>query len=242
MRVARIDAAKAGRPIVFLHEALGSIALWRGFPADLCARTGRPGVVYERVGHGQSDPLPAKREIGYLHQEAAALLELMDALEMPSADLVGHSDGGSIALLAGALAPGRFGAIVTMAAHVRVEAVTLAGIRAAAAAYRDTDLRQRLQRYHGANTDALFASWAETWLSAPFADWNIEADLKPLVARVLALQGENDEYGTLDQLARIGRAVGGPCETWEVPGAAHQPHLQASEAVLARVASFFAIA
>jgi pimeloyl-ACP methyl ester carboxylesterase len=240
VQVAHVNADGVGRPIVFLHEALGSIALWRGFPADLCARTQRPGLVFERLGHGQSDPLKAKREFGYLHDEAAALLALMDRLEMPSADLVGHSDGGSIALLAGALSPRRFGAIVTMAAHVLVETVTLDGIRAAAAAYRDTDLRQRLMRYHGANTDTLFAAWADTWLSAPFADWNIESELKPVVARVLALQGENDEYGTLDQLARIGRAVGGPCETWAVPGAAHQPHLQASEAVLARVASFVA--
>jgi len=240
VRVAHLNAAARGRPIVFLHEALGSIALWRGFPADLCNLTQRPGLVYERIGHGQSDPLKAKRQIGYLQDEAAALLGLMDKLSMPSADLVGHSDGGSIALLAGAKAPQRFGAIVTMAAHVLVETATLDGIRAAASAYRDTDLRQRLARYHGTNTDALFAAWAETWLSAPFANWNIEADLKPVAARVLALQGENDEYGTLDQLARIGRAVGGACETWAVPGAAHQPHLQAREAVLARVASFLA--
>jgi pimeloyl-ACP methyl ester carboxylesterase len=215
VRVAHLNVAARGRPIVFLHEALGSIALWRGFPADLCNLTQRPGLVYERIGHGQSDPLQAKRQIDYLQDEAAALL-------------------------AGAKAPQRFGAIVTMAAHVLVETATLDGIRAAASAYRDTDLRQRLARYHGTNTDALFAAWAETWLSAPFADWNIEADLKPVAARVLALQGENDEYGTLDQLARIGRAVGGACETWAVPGAAHQPHLQAREAVLARVASFLA--
>jgi pimeloyl-ACP methyl ester carboxylesterase len=240
VRVQRVNEAAAGHPVVFLHEALGSIALWRGFPQALCARLARPGLVYERHGHGQSDPASGPRQPRYLHDEAQNLLALMDRLGIAEADLVGHSDGGSIALLAGAAAPRRFGAIVTIAAHVYVEELTLAGIRAAVDAYASTDLRLRLARYHGAQTDALFAAWAQTWLSAPFADWNIEADLKPLVAPVLAVQGENDEYGTLDQLRRIGRAVGGPCETWEVPGAAHQPQFQAADAMLARLAAFLA--
>ncbi|MCZ8310455.1 MAG: alpha/beta hydrolase [Magnetospirillum sp.] len=238
VRVQRLNEAAAGRPVVFLHEALGSIALWRDFPAALCARIARPGIVYERLGHGQSDPLPGPRAPRYLHDEAQALLALLDRLDVAEADLVGHSDGGSIALLAGAAAPDRFGSIVTIAAHVYVEELTLAGIRAAVELYKTTDLRRRLSRYHGAQTDALFAAWAETWLSAPFAAWNIEADLKTLTAPVLAVQGENDEYGTLDQLRRIGRAVGGSCETWEVPGAAHQPQFQAAEAMLARLAAF----
>jgi pimeloyl-ACP methyl ester carboxylesterase len=240
VRVQRIGESAAGRPVVFLHEALGSIAQWRGFPAALCARVARPGIVYERLGHGAADPLPGPRTLRYLHEEARNLLILLDRLGMAEADLVGHSDGGSIALLAGAAAPGRFGAIATIAAHVHVEDLTVAGIRAAVELYKTTDLRSRLARYHGAQTDALFAAWAETWLSAPFAGWNIEADLKPLVAPVLAAQGENDEYGTLDQLRRIGRAVGGSCETWEVPGAAHQPQFQAAEAMLARLAAFLA--
>jgi len=240
VRVQCLNEAASGRPVVFLHEALGSIALWRGFPAALCARIARPGIVYERLGHGESDPLPEPRAPRYLHDEAQTLLTLLDALGAAEADLVGHSDGGSIALLAGAAAPDRFGAIVTIAAHVYVEELTLAGIRAAVELYKTTDLRRRLERYHGEQTDALFAAWAETWLSAPFAGWNIEADLKPLVAPVLAVQGENDEYGTLDQLRRIGRAVGGSCETWEVPGAAHQPQFQAQEAMLARLAAFLA--
>jgi pimeloyl-ACP methyl ester carboxylesterase len=240
VRVQRLNESAGGRPVVFLHEALGSIALWRGFPAALCARIARPGIVYERLGHGQSGPLPGPRALRYLHDEAKMLLTLLDLLGVAEADLVGHSDGGSIALLAGAAAPNRFGAIVTIAAHVHVEELTLAGIRAAVELYKTTDLCRRLARYHGEQTDALFAAWADTWLSAPFRAWNIEADLKPLVAPVLAVQGEDDEYGTLDQLRRIGRAVGGPCETWEVPGAAHQPQFQAAEAMLARLASFLA--
>jgi pimeloyl-ACP methyl ester carboxylesterase len=122
---------------------------------------------------------------------------------------------------------------------VFVEPVTRQGIEAAVAAWRATDLPVKLARHHGAGAEALFFAWADIWLSGPFAFWNIEAELAPLTARLLALQGADDEYGSPDQLARIARAVSGPCETWLVPGAAHQPHLQAREAVVARLVSFF---
>jgi pimeloyl-ACP methyl ester carboxylesterase len=228
-------------PLVFLHEGLGSIAQWRDFPAALCAAANRPGIVYERFGHGRSSPPAALRTPAYLHAEAATLAAVLDALSVPKADLVGHSDGGSIALLAGARTPARFGRIVTIAAHVMVEDVTLAGIRAAQLTYAGTDLRARLMRYHGEGTDALFRAWADTWLSAPFRTWNIEAELRTLTAPVLAVQGEADEYGTIDQLARIKAAVGGPCATWAVPKASHHPHLQARAEVLDRLAAFLRV-
>ncbi len=237
LHAVRIDGP-AAPPLVFLHEGLGSIAQWRDFPAALCAAAARPGIVYERFGHGRSSPMAGPRTTGYLHEEAGTLIGLLDALSVPKADLVGHSDGGSIALLAGAREPARFGRLVTMAAHVLVEDVTLAGIRAAQLTYAGTDLRARLMRYHGEGTDALFRAWADTWLSAPFRGWNIEGELKLLTSPVLAIQGEGDEYGTLDQLARIKKAVGGPCVTWAVPKAAHHPHLQARAEVLDRLAAF----
>lgn len=228
-----------GLPLVFLHEGLGSIAQWRDFPDALCAAARRPGFVYERHGHGASGPIPEKRRADYLHREATILGSVLDAAGIDTCDLLGHSDGGSIALLAGALAPHRHPRIGTMAAHVFVEKVTRAGIEAAVEAWRTTDLEAKLARHHGAGTRALFFAWADIWLSGPFAFWNIEKDLVPLTARVLALQGEKDEYGSPDQLARIARSVSGPCETWLVPDAAHQPHLQARDAVLARLAGFF---
>lgn len=234
----RIDGPKAP-PLVFLHEGLGSIAQWRDFPAALCAAAARPGLVYERFGHGKSSPLIGQRTPAYLHDEAATLLDVLDALQIQRADLVGHSDGGSIALIAAARYPARVGRLATMAAHVLVEEVTLAGIRAAQLTYSGTDMRERLARYHGEGTDALFRAWADTWLSPPFRNWNIEADLRTLDAPVLALQGEADEYGTLDQLARIKAAVRGPCATWAVPHAGHHPHLQARAEVLDRLAAFF---
>lgn len=230
----------AGTPIVFLHEGLGSIAQWRDFPDALCAATKRPGFVYERFGHGASDPIREKRRSDYLHREARLLGEVLDAAGVASADLLGHSDGGSIALLAGALDPTRYARIATMAAHVFVEPVTRKGIEAAVDAWRTTDLETRLAKYHGAGAKPLFFAWADIWLSAPFAFWNIETDIRPIGARLLALQGADDEYGSPDQLARIARAVTGPCETWLVPGCAHQPQFQARETVLAKLASFFA--
>lgn len=234
------DAA-SGTPLVFLHEGLGSIAQWRDFPDALCALARRPGFVYERHGHGASAPIREKRRADYLHREARVLADVLDAAGIEDCDLLGHSDGGSIALLAGAFAPHRHKRIATMAAHVFVERVTREGIEAAVAAWRTTDLEAKLARYHGAGTRDLFFAWADIWLSGPFAFWNIEKDLAPLTARVLALQGANDEYGSPDQLARIARSVSGPCETWLVPDAAHQPHLQAREAVIARLAGFFRV-
>jgi pimeloyl-ACP methyl ester carboxylesterase len=232
-------ADASGTPLVFLHEGLGSIAQWRDFPEALCAAARRPGFVYERHGHGASAPIREKRRSDYLHREALALGDVLDAAGIGDCDLLGHSDGGSIALLAGARAPHRHARIATMAAHVFVEKVTRVGIEAAVEAWRATDLEAKLARYHGAGTRALFFAWADIWLSAPFAFWNIEAELAPVTARLLALQGEKDEYGSPDQLARIARSVSGPCETWLVPAAAHQPHLQARDAVLARLAAFF---
>jgi pimeloyl-ACP methyl ester carboxylesterase len=233
--------AAAGTPIVFLHEGLGSIAQWRDFPEALCAATRRPGFVYERFGHGASDPIANKRRSDYLHREARLLGEVLDAAGIAAADLLGHSDGGSIALLAGAFNPTRYGRIATMAAHVYVEPVTRAGIARAVEAWRTTDLKQRLARYHGAGTEALFFAWADIWLSAPFAFWNIEADIRPVGARVLALQGADDEYGSPDQLARIARAVTGPCGTKLIPDCAHQPQFQARDAMLDLLARFFAL-
>ncbi|MCA3246297.1 MAG: alpha/beta fold hydrolase [Azospirillum sp.] len=229
-----------GTPLVFLHEGLGSIAQWRDFPDALCVAARRPGFVYERPGHGASAPIREKRRVDYLHREARLLGDVLDAAGIAACDLLGHSDGGSIALLAGAMNPTRHARIATMAAHVFVEKITREGIEAAVAAWHTTDLPAKLARYHGAGAQALFFAWADIWLSGPFAFWNIEGDIAPCAARVLALQGAADEYGGPEQLARIARALPGRCETWLVPGAAHQPHIQARDAVLAGLAGFFA--
>jgi len=241
LAVARLRPERpvAEPPLVFLHEGLGCIAMWKDFPAALCARVGREGVVYDRWGYGRSEPLDRPRTPRYLHEEAELFLSaVLDGLGISNAVLFGHSDGGTIALLFAAAWPERTAAVVTEAAHVLVEEITLAGIRAAVAAYAATDLRRRLARYHGDKTDTVFRAWHETWLSPGFRDWNIEAELRRIGAPTLVLQGEDDEYGTPAQVAAIAAGVAGPVETALLPGCAHVPHHQARAAVLELAAGF----
>ncbi len=231
--------AAAGPWLVFLHEGLGSIAQWKDFPAALCAELGLPGLVYERWGFGRSEPLDGPRTSRYLHDEAlCSLPDVLLACGIDDYVLVGHSDGGSIALIHAAAYPEGPRAAVTEAAHVFVEDVTLAGIRAAVEAWHGAGLRGRLARYHGAQVESTFAGWADTWLSEAFREWNIEAELPGIRCPLLVIQGEGDEYGTLAQVEAIARTVSGPAETLLIPGCGHVPHFQAREAVLAATADF----
>jgi pimeloyl-ACP methyl ester carboxylesterase len=241
LAVARLRPERpvGGPPLVFLHEGLGCIAMWKDFPAALCERVGREGVVHDRWGYGRSEPHDRPRTPRYLHEEAELFLPaVLDALGIPKAALFGHSDGGTIALLFAAACPERTAAVVTEAAHVFVEEVTLAGIRAAVAAYAATDLPRRLARYHGDKTDTVFRAWHETWLSPGFRDWNIEAELRGVRAPTLVLQGEDDEYGTPAQVAAIAAGIKGPVEMALLPNCAHVPHHQARAAVLELAAGF----
>lgn len=237
----RPDRAVSEPVIVFLHEGLGSIAMWRDFPERLCARLRLQGVVYDRRGHGRSEPLDRPRTPDYLHDEARVTLpEVLSGLGIERPILFGHSDGGSIALLYAAAFPEAVAAIVCEAAHVFVEAETLAGIRSAVKAYRTTRLRERLARHHGEKTDRLFEAWATCWLSPAFASWNIEAELPRIICPTLILQGEDDEYGTPAQVAAIMCGVRGPAESTLLPGCAHIPHLQAQDAVMPLAERFIA--
>lgn len=232
-------------PLVFLHEGLGSITQWtaRGIdaPALLVAATGCPALVFERQGYGRSDPLGAARHPGYLYDEAFdALPRTLDAAGVDRAVLIGHSDGGSIALLFAARFPDRTDRLVSEAAHVIVEDVTLAGIRDAKAAYdaAGSRLKAALQRHHGDRTDAVFAAWADAWLDPVFAGFDMRDQLAGITAPLLAIQGDGDEYGTPRQLELIAEGVAGPVETWLVPDCAHVPHHQAADRVLPRIARF----
>lgn len=232
--------AGAGAPtLVFLHEALGCIAMWKDVPARLSAMTGLPALVYDRHGHGLSGALTAPRDAAYLDRESFAILPgVLNACGVSDPILVGHSDGGTIALLYASRFPAR--AVITEAAHVFVEAVTLAGVREAVEAWRDTDLRDRLARYHGAKTEALFFAWADTWLSDAFASWNIEDCLPRITSPLLAVQGEDDEYGTARQVGAIVNGASGRSRSLVLPDCRHVPHLQAAERLLPLIAAFVA--
>lgn len=237
----RIDppgGAAPGSPVmVFLHEALGCIAMWKEVPERLVAMTGLPALVYDRHGHGLSDPMPRPREPDYLDRESFDVLpRVLAECGVTDPILVGHSDGGSIALLYASRHPVR--ALVSEAAHLFVEDVTLAGIKQAAATWRETDLPQRLAKYHGDKTEALFSAWADCWQSEPFTSWNMEAALPGVSCPALVIQGEGDEYGTKAQVDAIVSGMSGPASVMIVPACNHIPHFQASDLVLPTVAEF----
>lgn len=228
----------ADRPVlVFLHEALGCDTMWRGVPETISRATGLPYLSYDRLGHGRSTPLPGSRDERYLEVEAFEVLPaVLEACGVTEPILIGHSDGGTIALMYAS----RHGVrgVISEAAHVFVEEVTLAGIRAAVGAWRTTDLRDRLARHHGDKTDALFDAWAETWLSKAFRSWTVESCLSGVQAPCLVVQGEDDEYGTVRQVEAIAAGVSGPATPLLVSGCRHIPHLQAADRVLPAIAEF----
>lgn len=223
--------------IVFLHEGLGSIGLWKSFPHALCAATGLPGLIYERQGHGDADPLTSwPRPVRYLEHEAEHVLpRVLAAAGVERFVHVGHSDGGSIALLHAALRPAGLLGVATEGAHVFVEAETLAGIEEARTAFVSGRLRPKLARWHGRNTDSVFWAWNSTWLKPAFAHWTMTERLPSIRTPLLVIQGADDEYGTPRQVEAICNGSGGPAAGVIVPDCAHVAHHQATDVVLARM-------
>ncbi|THF60830.1 alpha/beta fold hydrolase [Pseudothauera rhizosphaerae] len=236
-----IPGLRPGAPaLVFLHQGLGCADMWRDFPAQVVAATGCPALVYSRYGYGRSEPRSTPRGVDYLHVEALEVLPaLLDALDIHDPVLVGHSDGGSIALLHAAEARRRVRGLVVMAPHEFVEELTLAGIRDARQAwFDDPKLRERLARYHPDAKDVFF-TWNDTWLLPEFRAWNIEACLDRIACPVLAIQGEDDEYGTLRQIQVIAEHVA-DTELLALADCRHSPHRDQPEAVVEAIARFVA--
>lgn len=246
LNVRRIPAGGAGAPatIVFLHDSLGCIKLWRDFPDRLCALTGCSGLIYDRQGYGESSPFTDKRGLDYLEREGDVLVEVLRREgEQRKFILFGHSDGGSIALIAAAklgagVAPAVVG-VITEGAHVFVEDVTLDGIRAAVA--EKAQLLPRIRKYHGEKSEAVFDAWADTWLKPEFRDFNMEHFLPAISCDVLVIQGEVDEYGTEAQVNAIIAGVSGARKhKLMVPGVGHTPHRDAADFVLEACTNFIA--
>jgi pimeloyl-ACP methyl ester carboxylesterase len=234
----RIEAAAPSRPtLVLLHEGLGSVAMWRDFPGRLAHATGCNAVVYSRYGYGGSDPLRGDRAVRYMHDEAlVALPELLDRLAIPRPILVGHSDGGSIALIHAGAGIRPVAGVVTLAAHVLVEDVSVTSIAAAKVAWETTDLRAKLARYH-ADVESAFWGWNRIWLHPDFRAWNIEEYLPGIACPVLAIQGEDDEYGTMEQMRRIGAQVK-DVELVALEDCRHSAHKDQPAAVLDAITRF----
>lgn len=234
-----LEAVVPGKPtLVFLHEGLGSIRQWRDFPLQVVRATGCRALVYSRYGYGQSDVLAEPRlGVDFMHREALeALPELLAKLAVERPLLVGHSDGASIALIhAGAGHAVR--ALALMAPHVFVEPICVESIRKASAAFEQTDLASRLGKYHR-DPRKTFHLWADVWLEPEFLQWNIAACLPDIACPVLAIQGEDDEYGTMAQLEAIRRGVRGRCEVVKLAACGHAPFRDQPRATLEALAKF----
>lgn len=238
LEVRRIAGLDQGAPtLVFLHEGLGSVSMWRDFPDRVVEATGCAAMVYSRYGYGKSDVQREARKPDYMHVEALQILpELLRLLSIEEPVLVGHSDGGSIALIyAGAGNPAR--GLVAMAPHVFVEDVGVKSIAEAKIAFETTDLPERLGRHH-ADAAKTFRGWNDIWLHPDFRSWNIEQYLPRVFCPLLVIQGFDDEYGTMAQLEAIAKQAGGPVELLRLADCRHSPHRDQPEAVLEAIARF----
>ena len=225
--------------LVFLHEGLGSVAMWRDFPARVAQATGCRSLVYSRYGYGQSDVLEAPFGTDYMHREAQqALPELLAELEIHQPVLVGHSDGASIALIhAGSGNP--VAGVIVMAPHCFVEDISIASIAAARTAALGTDLLQKLARYHR-DAAKTFWGWNDIWLHPDFRAWNIESCLPAIRCPILAIQGEDDEYGSRAQLEAISAgAINSPdVDLLALADCRHSSHKDQPEAVIGAIVEF----
>ncbi len=223
--------------MVMLHEGLGSVALWKDFPQRLASRTGSGVLVYSRYGLGNSDRLLEKRPVEFMHHEGEVVLpELLDKLDITRPIVLGHSDGGSIAIIFAGKYPDRPRALILEAPHVFVEDLSVASITEAKVAYLTTDLPQKLGRYHQ-HVDGTFWGWNDIWLDPEFRQWNIEEYLPAIRCPVLCIQGEDDEYGTIAQVEAIKAGVPAT-EILILPNCKHSPHRDQADATLARMAEF----
>jgi pimeloyl-ACP methyl ester carboxylesterase len=226
-----------GLDLVMLHEGLGSVSMWRQFPEQLARVTGCRTLAFSRHGYGSSSPLDAPRRVDYMHEEARIWLPaILERLEIRRPVLFGHSDGASIALIHAAMPGSDVAGIIALAPHVKVEELTVRSIAAAKAAYLDTDLRARLSRYH-ADVDSAFWGWNRIWLDPAFRNWNIEALLPSVRCPLLAIQGEDDEYGTMEQVASILRAVANS-RLLALPACRHAPHRDQPQEILKAAQEF----
>jgi len=226
--------------LVFLHEALGHIRMWKQFPQRVAEATGCDVFVYERLGYGESSPITLPRADDYLVPEGEQRVgEVLDAAGIEDVILIGHSDGGTITLIAASVLGERVKAIITEAAHLYADHLTLAGIREAVARYNNSDLPERLARYHGDRTDLLFRAWSETWLreschqNMDFSQW-----LPGINCPALIIQGKDDQYGVPEQVTDICGGIGDNATALYLEGCGHVPHLEAEQLTLEAMVPF----
>jgi len=225
--------------LVLLHEGLGCVSLWRDFPRELAARTGFGVFVWSRGGYGRSDRIELPRPLDYMTREATERVPgVLDAIGLRRGVLLGHSDGASIAAIyAGSVPDPRVRGVILMAPHFFTEPEGLAAIAAARTAYEQGDLRARLARHHD-HVDVAFRGWCDAWLDPRFMSWNISDCLEGLRVPSLAIQGENDQYGTQRQVQEMVLRSAAPVEVALLPACGHSPQFEQTEMTLAAIAGF----
>jgi pimeloyl-ACP methyl ester carboxylesterase len=243
----RLEYAWHGPPpeeaptLVFLHEGLGCVGMWRDFPAELAERTRCGALVYSRVGYGGSDPVSLPRPLSYMHDEGRRVLPAMlAAAAVRRALLVGHSDGASIALLHASTAPARprVEALILEAPHVFCEEVSIQSIRRVREEWERGTLRAALERWHGPNVEGAFLGWNDAWLDPGFRAWNIESCLPDVLVPVLVVQGADDEYGTVRQVEAIQHQCAAPVRGEILEGCGHVPHRDQREQTMSLMQEF----
>lgn len=244
-----LNAHFADAPIaLFLHEGLGSIAMWKDWPQTLCDALGYRGIVYSRPGYGRSTPRPADERwpVDFLARQAFDVLPaLLDALDVSAAErsrmwLIGHSDGGSIALYYAAAFPRALAGAVVIAPHTFVESISIDAIAQTLAAYRETDLRRKLAAYHD-DVDSAFFGWNTIWLDPAFRSWTLFDELCAIECPLLAVQGHDDEYASMAQIDSIKEHVP-HTELLRLDACGHSPHRQKPVALTAAIVRFVASA
>ena len=240
----RLEIAEWGPPdgpcLVLLHEGLGSVGLWRDFPAKLAVATGWRVFAYSRAGYGRSSDVSLPRPLDHMSRESAVVSAILDHIGANDAVLLGHSDGATIAAIyAGSVSDRRVRGLILMAPHFFAEAEGLQAIRRAREAYEQADLRDRLARHHD-HPDSAFYGWNDTWLAPEFKDWNVADCIDHWRIPVLAIQGRNDEYGTLAQIEEIENRIYAPLEVVVLDDCGHAPHLEKKAETLNAISGFCA--
>lgn len=234
-----IGDANSKNLIIFLHEGLGSVAQWKNFPEKVCAEAGAYGLIYDRAGYGKSSGDLTNRQVNYLHLAADELDEIITHIAPKGYDIIlyGHSDGGSIALIYAANHPGKIKAVITEAAHVFVEDVTIKGVKEARPYFKAGKF-EGLKKYHGERYEEVFFAWNDIWLNPEFRDWNITELLPNIKVPQLIIQGIDDQYGTLEQVLSIEKQTSGNSTVFTPENCGHAPHKEKQNETLIRVGEF----
>ncbi len=228
-----------GPVLVLLHEGLGCVSMWKSFPQRLSEKTGLSIFSYSRQGYGLSDSYTLPRDVAYMHTEAEVLGKVLSQIPGKTFIAVGHSDGASIAsIYAGSHAKSSIQALVLLAPHFFVESKTIESIARAKSLYETTDLRDRLEKYHGERVDNTFWGWNDVWLSDEFESWNITEYLPNIEIPTLVIQGASDEYGSTAQITVAEQGIKGDVQTCLLPHCGHSPHRQLEGETVRAIAGF----